>query len=165
MVIDVDDSYDVEFDDEGDGGNRGRFYTADAADAVEEDEESEGGEADSQYLLEVPEDGSPLFSFDFSSGPGDQSGPSKAAVSMGRWNGKNIGWYTFVFTSPSSFVLNVVPVEGGKGSAFVILGTRIASASQQNVAPPPWYIRFGPSLAITAVFILRRVVGQPPQRQ
>ena len=153
----------IEFDEGGNGGNRGRFYTA----GMEEDEEEEEEEVEEgavQYLLEVPEDGAPLFHFDFSSNPSDTSHPSTAAVSMGRWNGKSVGWYTFVFTSPSSFVLNVVPVDGGEGSAFVILGTRVASGSEQNRVPPPWYIRFGPSLAISAVFILRRFVGEQPQQ-
>lgn len=139
----------VEFD-EDENGNVGRFFTDSISDENQE------------YLLEAPDDDSHLFRFDFSAKPSDSSSPSKAAVSMGRWNGNEVGWYTFVFTSPSSFVLNVVPVTGGKGSAFVILGTRVAGPGEERT-PPPWYVRFGPSLAISAFFILRRLGGGPPR--
>jgi hypothetical protein len=165
----------IEFDEDGNGGNKGRFYTAGITGSEDEDEDEDeadgdgdgdGGEMAVEYLLEAPEDGAPLFHFDFSPpNPSDLSHPSTAAVSMGRWNGNNVGWYTFVFTSPSSFVLNVVPVNGGRGSAFVILGTRVASGNDQARVPPPWYVRFGPSLAISAVFMLRRFVGEQPRQQ
>uniref|UniRef100_A0A7S0F313 Uncharacterized protein n=1 Tax=Hanusia phi TaxID=3032 RepID=A0A7S0F313_9CRYP len=94
-----------------------------------------------------------LFEFDFNLNKNGHY------VSTGSWHGKQKGVYQFLITSPSSFVLTVMPLGGGEHNAGV--QTIMGHKSIQK----KFFEQYGPTALIFLAFIAMKFVRRVGDRK